>query len=69
MAAAKSVGAKLTLAAGLAEHLDDILGQDENSWKRNFGKLVRTPVLDYLVSRNEDFTLEATQDGIAIREY
>ncbi len=69
VAAAKSVGAKLTLAAGLAEHLDDILGQDENSWKRNFGKLVRTPVLDYLVSRNEDFTLEATQDGIAIREY
>ena len=43
--------------------------RSSNSRSRDFSRLVRVPVLDYLVSGSEDFTVESADGGIRIRKH
>ena len=64
--AAKSAGTRMMLAEGIHEHIDGLLKSSNTNWSREFSRLVRRPVLDYLVSRSQDFVVEPFDLGIRI---
>ncbi|MCS4089770.1 AAA family ATPase [Rhizobium sp. BK176] len=64
--AAAAAGARMTVGEGVEEHVASLLRSSNNRHARTFSRLVRVPVLDYLVSANEDFTVESTEDGVRI---
>lgn len=66
VAAAKAAGTVMTLADGLVEHVRGLVKSSNLEWRRAFSKLVRQPVLDYLVSQRTDFTVESSDVGIRI---
>lgn len=66
VAAAAAGGARMTIGDGVEEHVATILRSSNNRQARTFSRLVRVPVLDYLVSANQDFIVESTDDGVRI---
>jgi ATP-dependent Clp protease ATP-binding subunit ClpA len=66
VAAATAAGARMTVGEGVEEHVAALLRSSNNRKARTFSRLVRVPVLDYLVSANEDFIVESTEDGVRI---
>jgi ATP-dependent Clp protease ATP-binding subunit ClpA len=66
VAAAAAAGARMTVAEGVEQHVAALLRSSNNRQARTFSRLVRVPVLDYLVSANEDFIVESTDDGVRI---
>jgi ATP-dependent Clp protease ATP-binding subunit ClpA len=66
VAAAAAAGARMTLGDGVEEHVAELLRSSNNRQARTFSRLVRVPVLDYLVSANVDFIVESTEDGVRI---
>jgi ATP-dependent Clp protease ATP-binding subunit ClpA len=59
----------MALGSNVAEHIVKLMRSCNNSHARTFSRLVRVPVLDYLVSSTEDFIVESVDDGIRIREH
>ncbi|MCZ7861702.1 AAA family ATPase [Agrobacterium salinitolerans] len=68
VASAAAAGAQMTVGEGVEEHVASLL-KSSNSRSRDFARLVRVPVLDYLVSGSEDFTVESVDGGIRIRRH
>nr|WP_250807933.1 AAA family ATPase [Neorhizobium tomejilense] len=66
---ARSLGVSMSLGEGIVEEVESMLKSSGRDWKRKYSRLVRQPVLDYLVSRRLDFTLEAAEAGIRIRTH
>lgn len=63
---AKSAGGVMSVSDGLSEHVDELLKSSDSNWKREFSRLVRNPVLDYLVSRKGNFSVKPSETGISI---
>ncbi|MNW04055.1 hypothetical protein D3C71_2000830 [compost metagenome] len=59
----------MAVGEGVEEHVADLLRSSNNSHSRDFSRLVRVPVLDYLVSGPEDFMVEPADGGIRIRKH
>lgn len=68
VASAAAAGARMIVGDGVEEHVAALL-RSSNSRSRDFSRLVRVPVLDYLVSGSEDFTVESADGGIRIRKH
>jgi ATP-dependent Clp protease ATP-binding subunit ClpA len=68
VASATAAGARMTVDEGVAEHIASLL-RSSNNRSRDFSRLVRVPVLDYLVSGSGDFTVEQADGGIRIRKH
>jgi ATP-dependent Clp protease ATP-binding subunit ClpA len=69
IASAEAAGVHMALGSNVAEHIVKLMRSCNNSHARTFSRLVRVPVLDYLVSSTEDFIVESVDDGIRIREH
>lgn len=66
VASAAAAGARMTVQEGVEEHVASLLRSSKSNPDKGFSRLVRLPVLDYLVSGPEDFTVEPSDEGIRI---
>lgn len=66
---ASSAGVRMALDDGVEEHVVSLLRSFKGKPARQFSRLVRIPVLDYLVSSPEDFMVESSEGGIGIRKH
>lgn len=69
VASASAEGVRMTVGEGVEEHVADLLRSSNNSQAKDFSRLVRVPVLDYLVSGPEDFMVEPADGGIRIKKH
>lgn len=69
VASASAAGVTMTVDEGVEEHVARLLRSSNNGQSRDFSRLVRVPVLDYLVSGPEDFMVEPADGGIRIRKH
>jgi ATP-dependent Clp protease ATP-binding subunit ClpA len=65
MSSANAAGVNMNISSGVMDFVRKVLGDGDREGRREYARLVRRPVLDYLVSRAGDFTVESC--GAAIR--
>ncbi|MBY3151037.1 AAA family ATPase [Rhizobium laguerreae] len=69
VAAAAAAGATMTVGPGVEDHVAGLLRSSNIRPGLAFSRLVRVPVLDYLVSANQDFIVESAEHGIRIAKH